>query len=241
MKRMLMGIFVAGIVGWAGTAAAQTPTVRYSWDNCDPVVVNKQFGAPADVYKQVISGTGFDGLYRGQQMEIVMGPGAAVPFPDAWRFDGAGCQNGQLTTANVSNAALSKACPALAGTNPLVIFQFTFASPTDPPNTAHLTVAGTFDTFDGVGTTQYTLWQITWNHAFSATGPQDPLVACGHAETPMCFFIQKAYYLDETDLRFEVQNFDQRFVTWQDPSNTMNCPSVPTKPVTWGHIKAQYH
>ena len=34
---------------------------------------------------------------------------------------------------------------------------------------------------------------------------------------------------------------ERLYVTWQDPTNSLDCPaSTPTRPKTWGGIKAQY-
>ena len=79
MRKMLLGVMaaavLAGAVQTAATAApSQPPTIRLSWDQCDPLVFNKDFGSnsPATIYTMVVSGVGFAGTYQGGEMR----PGA---------------------------------------------------------------------------------------------------------------------------------------------------------------------
>jgi len=46
-----------------GTARAQSPVFRLSWDQCDPVITDKSWGGPGG-YALQLSATGLSGSYR---------------------------------------------------------------------------------------------------------------------------------------------------------------------------------
>jgi len=237
VTRILVTLFLlAGVTSLAG---AQTGTVNYYWDVCGstatPANVNKLFAGPA-IYKQVLSVTGLSGQVAGNQFYIVVGNGAGQPLADAWRFDAAGCNTGQFTTT--SGTGVSKACPKLEGTNPLPLSQYAY----DPTSRkAAIQLGDAYDNATAVGTTTYTLWILNFDHAFSATGPQDPAVACGNAEQPVCFAIFKAGILGGDNVLRDTP-VGQSYVNWQDANNLGHCPgSVPAAPATWGRIKQQYN
>lgn len=242
--RKVLALFIvgAGLLAVAGAAGAQT--VNILWDICGPfnaANVNKNFTTPG-IYKQVISGTNFGGMYRGQQVDVTIAtPGGTPqnpgPYPSAWKFEGTGCNAGQVTFSTIG---LTKACPKLEGTNPLPLTSFIFDYATDAAPSGHYKAANAFDTFTGIAATRYTLWQVNFDHSFSAAGPQDTTIACGDVDRAMCIVLRDVLYLNELDQTFTATK-DNIYLTWNDATNPGGeCPATPTKPVTWGLIKNQY-
>ena len=239
MRKLLTGILAVGLCVAAGSASAQVPDVRMSWDNCDPIVLNKDFAGPA-TYTIVISGDGFDGTFQGNEFQVTLASYdfSTTALVDAWGFDAIGCQGGGQF--NATTAALSKACPQFQGARPLPLAQFTLNDLRDPINTARIQGFNAFDPFIAVGATRYTMWQLQFNHAFSVAGPSDPAVACGNADKPVCFISRSFGVLDATNTVIPVVR-ENSVVTWNDPTNPGGrCPATPVLPTTWGQIKNTY-
>jgi hypothetical protein len=169
---------------------------------------------------------------NGNRSQVRIGPN----LEDAWRFDSAGCQTGQLT---VSFAGATKACAVFSGTNPLPLTLYSFDSLS---GTAQLDVANAYDDFTPVLANSYTIYQAKYDHAFSATGAQDPNFACGFVENPVCFWLMildtEILLTDGSKEPFD--GADNDWVTWQDPGNSLNCPFVQVAPSTWGRVKGLY-
>ena len=232
MKRMLTMFALAATVCLAATPAeAQKGTVRLSWTNCDPVLQNLNFTGPGQSEKLILSTVGSEDMHKGYRFKIKVGNGGTMP--DAWRFDAAGCNNGQLS---LSTALLNKACPAFQGTNPLPIFNYGYQ--VDGANTATFDILNAYDTADPAAATRYTLVQGTFDHLFSDSGPQDPAVACGNADAPMCFLLFYTEFLnpDLTSNEFGIEN---DWVTWNG-NTSPGCPGVQNEATTWGRVKGLY-
>ena len=236
MKRMLFVFSVAALsLAVAMPAAAQRGSLRMSWTNCDPVVQNLDFTAPGQIANLVLSVAGAEDMHKGWRFKVLIGQNLSNPLPNAWRFDADGCNIGQLS---MNTAALNKACLAWQGTDPLPIFNFGHEA--DKPNTATFDCLNAYFTADPVAATRYTVWQAAFNHLFSDAGPQDPAVACGNAETQICFWLFYTEFLNP-DLTFgPFDSISEDFVTWQDPGNTNGCPTVQNQNSTWGRVKGLY-
>jgi hypothetical protein len=206
-------------------------SLRLSWDNCDPVVVNKDWTTNIQ-YKLVMSIANADVENNGNRQWVIIGPNVE----DSWRFDADGCNVGQL---GVSYNALDKACLAFQGAQPLGLNQYRYDAAS---GTATLDISNTYDAFTPLLASRYTVWQATFDHAFSATGMQDPAVACGFAENPLCFWIDPTKWelllVGGTKEGFDAPDND--WVTWQDAGNTLNCPVVQAQSSTWGKVKGLY-
>lgn len=235
MFRVLMLLALVGaLVMAASPGVAGTGTVRLSWDNCDPVVLNKDWTGNIQ-YKLVMSITGSDLQNDGHRTKVRVGPN----LEDAWRFDSAGCNTGQLT---VSHNALNKACLAFQGGSPLGLNDYLYDA---GEGWATLDITNTYDPFTPDPALRYTLWQATFDHAFSDTGMQDPALACGFADNPVCFVIVT---VPDTEWELLVtgqakqpfEGFDNGWVSWQDAGNSLPCPGVQAKEATWGRVKGLY-
>jgi hypothetical protein len=250
MRKMLLGVVAAAVLAGAvctvaGAAPSQPPTIRLSWDQCDPLVFNKDFGsnAPATIYTMVVSGVGFEGTYQGGEMRLVLADYdyASTAIADAWHFEAGGCNTDQLTS---STAAFSKACPKLEGLRPLPLFQYDFNFPGAEalPNSGFLQWFTAFDPFDAVAATRYTVVQFKFDHAFSVAGPSDPNVACGNADKPMCVVLRRYGYLNDQNVVVDTDvSYDNKVLSWNDSANPGGrCPLTPSRPSTWGQIKASY-
>ena len=223
---------LAALALLAGSASAQTGSLRLSWTGCEPIVQDLSFTGPGQVANLVASVVGTASPHKGLRARVLVKSG----LPDAWRFDAAGCNVGQLS---LNTAGLSKVCPAFQGTNPLPIFNF--GHEVDGAGTATFDMLNAYDEVavpdPGVRTT---VFQALFNHAFSDVGPQDPALACGNAEQPVCFALVYTEFLnpDLTAQPFDVEN---DYVTWQDPANSTQCPGpVQNEATTWGRVKGLY-
>ena len=236
MKRVLSLLALSALsLAVAMPAAAQRGSVSLTWTQCDPVVQNLDFTAPGQVANLILTATGAEDMHKGWRFRVLVGENLTDPLPNAWRFDADGCNVGQLS---LNTAALNKACPGWQGTNPLPIFNFGHEA--DKPNTATLDMLNAYDTADPVAGTIYTVWQALFNHTFSDVGPQDPALACGNAETQICFWLFYTEFL-QPDLTFgPFDSIGNDYVTWNDPGNTNGCPNVQNQNSTWGRVKGLY-
>lgn len=169
------------MLAFVGSAAAQ-PTIRLSWNGCDPQTLNKNYSAPA-VYTLVASASNVsDGNY-GHDLTLVIGPAV----PDAWRFDDGGCQSGQLTY--LTSAVNKATCPTLNGANALLITQFVYDH---TAGKAQLRATITYDPVFPVVSTRYTLWQFKFDHSLSIAGTDADPSTCDGAGNLLAIAVQEA-------------------------------------------------
>jgi hypothetical protein len=106
----------------AAAAAAPGPatavgTVDLSWNACSPVVPTLERGAPGPV-TLFASVVGQDQAHKSYQVRLYI-DAYPLAFPDAWRFDAAGCQGSSfIEIRHLPPAAVAKACPAMQGAVP---------------------------------------------------------------------------------------------------------------------------
>ena len=212
----------------ASFAYAQ-PAHRINWTGCDPVLTNMDFTGPA-LYKLVASAINAPEPNNGHRTKVSIGP----DVQDAWRFDSDGCQAGQLS---LSYGGASKTCVAYQGSNPLALSAYFY----DPvTGKALLDVSNTYDLVARDAAIRYTLWTASFDHAWSDFGQQDPLLACGFVENPLCFHTVFTEMLleDGSKIPWVLEN---EFVTWQDPMNDLRCPfATQVESSSWGRVKGLY-
>jgi len=202
-------------------------SIRLSWDQCDPIVVNRAWNGPGS-YAIQVSGTGFSGKYT------LLGFRSAFSHRvvDAWDFSSPGCQG--FTRASVVNAG--GGCPVFPGT------PFSFEMTAGAMN-----VGFYFDqAFVADPAQRYGILRFEFDHANSVVGVAGP-GECGSVEQPMCvqLFLTSLYAFDEVSHTFpeRILLHEQSFLSWQDPTNVLGCPvpmSTPVLAKTWGAIKATY-
>jgi len=257
--RLRFALLAAVIVfpGLHGQAMAEDTqaTIRMSWNGCDPQRPDTLFSGPGQ-YKLVLSAADFtpgpmadDNI--GTDIELYIHAygicsllGAqSISYPDAWRFDESGCQSAGRFTASAE--AFADDCPALIGANPVIITYYDYSSDYG----AIIRVAVAYEGVSPFAGTRYTLWQLTFDHSHSVTGPTTPGVNCGGAELPVYVVPHFAYLLTtrETPASFSTTPGDanlQYYCPWYPPGGPpvvgWNDLRVPTLPTTWGRVKALY-
>jgi hypothetical protein len=231
-------VTVALLASVTGVASAQVGSVSLWWDACGSTAtpalnLNKQFVPGVTSYKQVISAIGAEQVSQGCEVAIKISAAGGV-FPDAWRFEGGGCQQDLLV---FSTALLSAACPKLEGLRPLPLFQYDYNNAVSGPNRAILQAFSAYDPFDPVGHAVHRV-HADVRSSQSVIGPGTRRIA-GGAEAALCHHITRHGFLCE-----------QHRVNWASGNssccgtmaNSSQCPgATPTKPATWGQIKANYH
>jgi hypothetical protein len=199
------------------------PSLRLSWDGCDPWVGDKLFFGPAH-YRMVLSTSNASGDFSATDNTIRIDPFV----PDAWRFDDSGCQTSALTSFSTSG---TKTCPAFQGVGPLGITSFTY----DPvAKTAGLRLANAFNSFTADPGVRYLLWTLDFDHQSSVIGPTVPGTSCGEADQSLEFVVASSeFLLTSGDLVHPIASSEQR-CTWNGD------PPVATKATSWGHLKGLY-
>jgi hypothetical protein len=242
-----MGLIVlAAIASASASQAAVGPgTVDLSWNTCAPVVADRDTAITVNGVRVVTayaSVLGASTPTSGYEVDFIYGD-ATANVPDAWNFSPAGCQGtAAVTMSPTPPAALSKSCPAFQQTAAaLQIKDVNLVSASqDPyaPNLIRVVFANAFPTgVTPVPTTRYFMASVAFDHTFSVPGPADPAVACGNYETPMCFKMSKAIFIElGTGVEFSYSRGNSQLTF----GGTSACGGVPARPTTWGKIKGQY-
>jgi|CXWL01.1.fsa_nt_gi hypothetical protein len=226
-RSLLIGSSLLIAVALAGTAAAES--VSLHWDDCNSFSTNKQFAGPA-VYRQVLSGWGYDAPMRGYsiRMRITNSNVYNQPYAppgEAWRFDPAGCNAGR---AAASTSVQS--CPVL-GTGTSVVVTYDGSA-------VRVTLTATHDVVDPLPNLTYVLGEIAYDHSASAVGQNPGL--CGNAEVPACFVIEAAEWYDAENVAHPI-NFELfTGVSWQDPTQGHCFGDLPVQAVPWTAVKRLY-
>jgi hypothetical protein len=233
-------LLAVALLGGAPGAARASGCARLSWGTCDPWVENKVFGGPGTfllVYS--ISGSGDGNVGTDSQVRIRhLSNGANVAVPDAWRFDDAGCQAGQVTFSNTGFSG----CPMYRGNNPLSITQYAHES----DGSASIRLAITYDNFTPSADTRYTAWRINFQHTYSNAGPSpSDHSTCGGADECANFSLDFAEVLALTGQTIPLSACDSdassgapmgTIATWNSGCAT----SGPPEASTWGKVKGTY-
>jgi hypothetical protein len=236
VTRILASLLLLAAV--TGTASA-VPAVRISWDNCTPLIINKDItpGSTASLFASV---GGQDQGHKGYEIQMRLGTGSA-PLPDAWRFDADGCQGPALVALDhLPSGTLVKTCPAMQGN--LQSVQVKAYDYDASSGKARIAVFNTYPAGQPTANpaTRYFMARAGFDHSFSVDGETTPGVDCGRLAAPICVHGVAANWLDinGATLAFAYEN---EFVNSRDPNNLSRCPgATPTQPITWGKIKDQY-
>ncbi|MGH7724645.1 MAG: hypothetical protein ACREOU_04385 [Candidatus Eiseniibacteriota bacterium] len=222
----------------AASTASAVPAVRMSWDNCTPLVVNKDVapGTIAGLYGSVV---GQELPHQGYEVWLLLGGGG--PIADAWRFDSDGCQTpAGIALDHTAPTAVSKTCPSFQGLLASVQVKTYDYDPSTGKARAVVANAYPAGILNPVLTQRYFLMRANFDHTFSVNGPTNPGVDCGGLERGVCVHVTRANWLDLAGITipFALEN---EFVTARDPANDTRCPgATPVETKTWGQIKDAY-
>jgi len=239
MRKMLTGMAILSTLLVSGVSRAADGVVSMTWDTCTGPVA-KDISTPA-IASILISVLGIDVPHKAYDVRVIYGD-ATQNVPDAWRFDASGCEGSSLVSQDVSG----KACATFQGLNSLQIKKVIFSPPSDPyaPTLMQVLLANSYN--DGVLTvnpaTRYFLEKINFDLSAAVTGAGDPPNTCGGFETPMCFKLSNATYLDMVGTEIPFGRATPTVsVTAYNGTPADVCANVPAKAATWGQIKSQYH
>ncbi len=218
----------------AASAAGATPVLRYTWGDASGVVVNQDWSGP-HTYTQTLTLTGLTGQVSRVHVSVWTN---ARQTPPAWRMT----VNGPVPANDCLNHPAFFASPDAAGAQTLpgatlsvVGWWMWVTSPRprieldvvlDPPLTADPAV-------------RYALATLTFDHANSSIEANPP-TGCPGADQPFCFLVWQPY-VERPDYSWEALTPEQDVLSWQNPGGATDCYlTVPTRPTTWGRLKAIY-
>ena len=224
-----------GCIGGSNGHAAGT--VRLNWNPCTtgPVVTS---GGPGDAVMFWATVYGHEESHQGYEIRVTLQAPTEMSFPDAWRFDDAGCQDPSLGLLNINPLASTPFCPRFSQTfNAVTIQSYTYDGATDGANIAVAAVYPTAATTDPA--LRYSLFSARFDHAFSTVEPTVPGTSCGGLATPICIAVTKAEWTrsDGVVLPFTIQ---PNAITFNDPQGLVCAAATPARAETWGAIRQMY-
>jgi hypothetical protein len=209
------------------TCARAAPSLRYSWDSCDPLVLNRDFTVPGH-YAQTLSVTGLGQSLTSFNVHIVIAPRGL----SAWQFNSFGCQGASRLAAST----VADGCLSIPG---LELTVFLFLGVTEPKLSLLITGLAPAG-FVPDPAARYTLVRLDFDHSATTTGLVDPPGQCGGGDVPVCFGIESADLNGHPTpgVDYTVEN---GFLTWNIASTPGQCPfRVAARPSTWGRLKSIY-
>ena len=233
---------IAGLLAIATPAQGAHGTLELRWNSCDgPIEHCATAEGPNTLYASVI---GIDQPHRGYEVQLILGDPTTLTVPDAWRFDGTGCQGSDAVQVDhLPPADLATACPAFQGTAFSEVYKGVQLVPDYlPPQYARtllwLFLANQYPSGQPAAdpAKRYHLVRFVFGHSRSVSGASTPGVACGGLETALQFRAIAAGYLDPVG--------NEHY--WSQEPNPLTsevrgaCVPVAAVNSTWGAIKGQY-
>ena len=237
MRKLLTGMAILSTLLVAGVSQAAVGTVNMSWTSCTgPVDIN----ASPVITRLYLSVIGHDVPHKAYDVRFIYGS-ATQQVPDAWRFDAAGCEGPTLIQQNLT----SKTCPGfMQATSGLQIKKVQFSPASDPYATSLMQVLLANSYNEGVAVSdpavRYLLEEVVFDLQAAVTGAGDPPNTCGGLETPMCFKLSFATFLDMNGTEIPFNRGVSQVTYNAVATGSSPCDGVPAKPTTWGNIKGQY-
>lgn len=233
----LIGFFLLAVIS---SSASATPEVSLHWSDCTSTVLNRSH-TEGTTSLIVVTASGFPGTVRAHQVKVRVGRAYVDGIPDAWRFDGSGCNAGGFAASLQSGGP---DCPFLLGQHSTIYSSFEFI---DGQGVA--TFSAVYDPMTANLASTYTIARFVFDHSYGGH--------CGCFDQPECIHLSLATWLDDSQ---DEQAFTvgREFLLWNDPANSTSCPSVPlcagsgcestpyscgptpARSKTWGAIKATY-
>lgn len=224
-------ILALGCIG--GTNAHAAGTVRQNWVNCTgPVVTTVE---PGDAVTAFVSVLGQDEAHKGAEVRLTLQAPTGLSFPDAWRFDPAGCQPPGLLVIGLGSTAFCPRFFAVSGA--LQANGYDYDPLTDGANLHFSATYPTSATPDPA--VRYTIFTVRFDHAVSSDGPTVPGAYCGGLSTPICIAITGASWLRSDGVQVPFQ-FQPTALTVNDPENHVCAAATPVRTETWGAIRQMY-
>jgi hypothetical protein len=225
---------------------AANGVVAMNWDGCTGPVT-KSASAPG-VFSIYVSVLGIDIPHKAYDIKVYYGD-EFRQVPDAWRFDEAGCQGAGTSALLIDPRPPftdSETCPAFMGNAESVIQikQIGYPPPSDPfPSTLiRMVLVNAYP--NGVSSvdplTRYHLGRFMFDHYWSVEGTGTPGLTCGGLETPICFKLLNAVFLDMNGNEIPFDRTGPTTITMNDAQSTSCAAFVPARPTTWGRLKRQY-
>jgi len=225
-------------------ALGSNGTAALTWEACDGPVA-KSTTAP-EISSLLVSVSGATQPIMAYQFRVIFGDAHSL-VPDAWRFDfPVGCQAQNFVELHTEPwGAIAGACPAWPDTSaPIFIADLNF-TPIDEPyatTTMRFWIAKTWTSQELTPApdpaARYFLGAARFNHRYSVGGPTVE-GTCGGYDTPMCFKLIRATWLDASLNEYSFSGGGQT-ITFNDPTNGGSCAGTPVQPTTWGQIRSQY-
>lgn len=228
-----LAVFLFALALCPGVSAA-VPVVRINWDSCSGPV-NKQVLNP-NIYTLSVSVTGHGQAHSAHDFFLTI---VGTPFPDAWRFDDAGCQYpGDPKFACSFKTSLSDFdCYSFMGPGPvffLPVVRYNF----DPmTGKASVICAAAYAPVTGTAFTRYLLGRLTFDHSISSS--ETTVETCGGIATPMCITMTQADWVDGNNQEFPFV-IEQARLTANDATGGVCDAATPARATTWGSIRQLY-
>jgi hypothetical protein len=222
---------------FSSAPASAIPSIRLSWDQCDPLIVNRAWTGPG-TYAVQVSGIGFAETYSSLYVGFSFFPHRVVP---AWDFSTVDYWTGLPGCQGPARMAILNAgggCPILPGqVDAQGMYEGGLTNPFAPTGLlAGLNFTG------GVvpdPAQRYGLLRFVFDHTNSVAGPSGA-GTCGYVEEPMCMHLTYSGLSNAAHQNVFVA-LEQEYLSWQDPANALGCPGAsPAQPKTWGALKATY-
>jgi len=236
--RAYIALLTLALGSIGGASAHAAGTVRLNWNPCTTGPVVTSVG-PGDAVMMWATVYGHEESHRGYEIRVTLQSPTGSSFPDAWRFDDAGCQDPSFGLLFLSPLASTPFCPRFmqSASTPVTIQNYTYDGLTDGAN---IVVAAQYPTVASSNpAVRYAVFSARFEHAFSTVGPTVPGESCGGLSTPICIAVTKAEWIrsDGFVLPFTIQ---PNAITINDPQGLVCAAATPARAATWGTIRQMY-
>jgi hypothetical protein len=228
---------LACLLTFQGFAQAE-PTIRGSWQlSCGPSVVETTLGAGGWLRLNFSQG-GADSVARIYRLAIEISAPGSGSFPDAWRFDAAGCQGPFALDFATWIPTPIKTCPSNMPAGPYSIGYGVTMDEADGRlriefHREHLQpgpISGSIDRL---------LLGLLFSHERSVPGVAPDADHCGDVDRGMCIQLVESTHESFSGHQMPHTRLNTTYVV-NAGGGGGTCGAVPARATTWGQIKAQY-
>jgi len=237
-RGLIIGAVLLGCV--LASQAVAAGAVRLDWDTCAMSPVNRTLMDP-DPVQCFVTVRGQAEAHDGYHVRLAVIPSTGSAFPDAWRFDVAGCQGSNYIEmySDDPTGFLSKTCPVFSGTATALTIRDYSVDPTIGRGQIVFAKAYPSGSTSFNPAWRYFLFVVIFEHYNSTVGATVPGTSCGGLETPICLLITLAEWhsMDGVTAPWAIE---RESITVNDPAATACSAATPARPSTWGAVKDQY-